>query len=401
MGTRPHVLFLVHRIPYPPDKGDKIRSFNELRALHGVADVTVACFVDDPADLAQVPTLERFCRELIVVPLHKGRAKLRSLAALLSKGSLSLAYYRTKAMRRKLEGVGPFDAVLAFSSTMGPYADLFQNTRRVLDLCDLDSEKWVQYAGRASFPMSLVYGIEGKRLRRYEVEATRASDAATLVSAAEGDLLRQRCPEGSVHVVPNGVDLEYFDPDAIQARGDGRTLVFCGAMDYHSNVDAVQYFHDEILPLVRQEVPEAQLRIVGSNPAPAVRRLGEEEGVQVTGRVPDVRPEICSAAVSIAPMRLGRGVPNKVLEALALTLPVVATPNAADGLDLAAFEGADIAEAAPDFAAAVVRRLRAANAGEARFPQHRRVLEERYSWSHHMKGLLDLVLKGEESCSTR
>jgi sugar transferase (PEP-CTERM/EpsH1 system associated) len=393
VGARPHVLFLVHRIPYPPDKGDKIRSFNELRALNEVADVTVACFVDDPADLAHVPTLEKHCRELIVVRLHKGRAKLRSLFALLGKGSLSLAYYRSQAMRRKLESLGEFDAVLAFSSTMGPYAALFPDTRRVLDLCDLDSEKWVQYAGRASFPMSLIYGIEGKRLRAYEIKATRKSHAATLVSAAEGDLLRQRCPEGDVHVVPNGVDLEYFDPDSIEAQGDGRTLVFCGAMDYHSNVDAVQYFHDEILPLVRKEVPQAKLRIVGSNPAPAVQRLAEAEGVTVTGRVPDVRPEICSAAVSVAPMRLGRGVPNKVLEALALTLPVVATPNAADGLDLGAFEGADIAEAAPDFAAAVVRRLRAAENGQDRFPQHRRVLVERYSWAHHMKDLLELVLK--------
>ncbi|MHC4817197.1 MAG: TIGR03087 family PEP-CTERM/XrtA system glycosyltransferase, partial [Planctomycetota bacterium] len=352
MGSRPHILFLVHRIPYPPDKGDKIRSYNELRALNEVADVTVACFVDDPADMAHVPTLEKMCKELVVVRLSKGRAKLRSLAALLGKGSLSLAYYRSQAMRQRLRDVGPFDAVLAFSSTMGPYAELFKNTRRVLDLCDLDSEKWVQYAGRASFPMSLIYRIEGQRLRRYEVEATRASHAATLVSAAEGDLLRQRCPDGDVRVVPNGVDLEYFDPAAIEAQGDAKTLVFCGAMDYHSNVDAVQYFHDEILPLVRKEVPGAELRIVGSSPAPAVQRLGEEEGVRVTGRVPDVRPEICSAAVSVAPMRLGRGVPNKVLEALALTLPVVATPNAADGLNLAAFEGADIAEQPAAFAAA-------------------------------------------------
>jgi glycosyltransferase involved in cell wall biosynthesis len=195
-----------------------------------------------------------------------------------------------------------------------------------------------------------------------------------------------------VCVVPNGVDLEYFDPEAVPVRGDGQTLVFCGAMDYHSNVDAVQHFFDEILPLVRQEVPDAKLRIVGSSPAPAVQRLAESPGVGVTGRVPDVRPEICAAAVSVAPMRLGRGVPNKVLEALALTLPVVATPNAADGLDLDAFEGADIAEQAPAFAAAVVRRLRAAQDGESRFPQHRRVLQERYSWSHHMEKLLRLLL---------
>jgi len=392
MGARPHVLFLVHRIPYPPDKGDKIRSFNELRALNEVADVTVACFVDDPADHVHAPTLEKMCKELIVVPLKKGPAKLRSLLALPGRGSLSVAYYRSAEMRRRVAGLGPFDAVLAFSSTMGPYAEFFPGTRVVLDLCDLDSEKWAQYADRASFPMSLVYRAESRRLRAYEVEASRKSAAATLVSAAEGETLRTRCPDANVCVVPNGVDLEYFDPEAVPVRGDGKTLVFCGAMDYHSNVDAVQHFFDEIFPLVRREVPDARLRIVGSNPAPAVQRLAESPGVEVTGRVPDVRPEICAAAVSVAPMRLGRGVPNKVLEALALTLPVVATPNAADGLDLDAFEGADIAEQAPAFAAAVVRRLRAAQDGESRFPQHRRVLQERYSWAHHMKELLRLVL---------
>ena len=391
MSDRPQLLFLVHRIPYPPDKGDKIRSYNELLALREWADVTVACFVDDIADEQHVGTLRELCKELITVRLRPVPGKLRSLLALPGGGSLSLAYYRSAEMRNRLEALGRFDAVLVFSSSMAPYAARIDAPRRVLDLCDLDSEKWAQYAETASFPMSLVYGIEGRRLRAYENEATNAFDASVLVSEAEGETLRGRCPGADVHVIPNGVDLEYFDPAAIDVEGDDRTISFCGAMDYHSNVDAVCWFHDEIFPLVRAEVPGARLKIVGSKPAPAVERLAGSD-VEVTGRVPDVRPEICATAVSVAPMRLGRGVPNKVLEALSLTLPVVATPNAAAGLALEEFEGAAIAEDPASFAGAVVAYLRAAADGRRRYPQHRAVLQSKYSWNRHMKTLRGVLL---------
>jgi glycosyltransferase involved in cell wall biosynthesis len=191
-------------------------------------------------------------------------------------------------------------------------------------------------------------------------------------------------------VIPNGVDL---GPDPASARGDGRTAVFCGAMDYLPNIDAVCFFHDEVLPLVRTEIPDLRFRIVGSNPAPEVRRLASVD-VEVTGRVPDVRPCLVSAAVSVAPLRLGRGVPNKVLEALALALPVVATPNATQGLDLSGFGGVEVAADAPGLAAAVVRRVRAARDGNGRFPGNRALLAGRYSWERHGEALRALVLGG-------
>jgi len=387
-GKRPRVLYLAHRIPYPPDKGDKIRSYHEWRALADAADTTIACFVDDPADEARIEELGGLCAGLLAVRIGRTGAKARSLAALATGGPLSLAFYRSGEMRRRLAALPRFDAVLAFSSTVAPYALDVPAARRVLDLCDLDSEKWVQFAADSAWPWSWIYGTEARRLGRYEREATRAFDATLLVSEAEADTLRKDCPGSDVRVVPNGVDLAYYDPDAVEARGDGKTLVFCGAMDYRSNVDAVRYFHDEVFPRIRREIPDARFKIVGTNPAPAVQKLAETPGVEVTGRVPDVRPELLEAAVSVAPLRLGRGVPNKILEALALTLPVVTTPNGAAGLDLAAFEGAEVAGDAAGFAAAVVRRLKAGG----RFPQHRAVLEERYSWRHHMDRLVEVVL---------
>ncbi len=394
----PRLLFLAHRMPFPPDKGDKIRSFREWKALSSSHRVTLAFFLDDPEDARHLPRLAQEVDEVVAIPLSGRRARLRSLLALPTRRSLSLAFYRSRAMERRLRGLAGragFDAVVAFSSTMAPYALAVPARRRVLDLCDLDSAKWLQYAEASRFPMSSIYRTEARRLGAYEAEAARAFDATLLVSAAEAAELRARAPGSEVLVAPNGVDLDRLDPDLFpETRGDGITTVFCGAMDYRSNVDAVRWYHDEILPLVRRQVPDARFRIVGSKPAPEVVRLGRGEGVEVTGRVEDVRPLLLSSAVSVAPLRLGRGVPNKILEALALALPVVTTSNGAAGLEMQAFEGADVADTPSEFADAVVRRLRAARAGASRFPGHRRALARLYPWSGLARILSEAVGTG-------
>jgi sugar transferase (PEP-CTERM/EpsH1 system associated) len=394
------VLYLAHRIPYPPEKGDKIRSYQEVLALHRSCDLTIGCFVDDEADLVHIPALRELCRELVVERLPVLPARLRSIAALAGRGSLSLAYYRSGAMWRRLETVGPaFDAIVAFSSTMAPYAERTPARRKVLDLCDLDSEKWNQFAAEAPFPRSWVYAREARRLGRYEATVVRRFDATVLVTEPEAALLRARAPGARVVVVPNGVDLEFLDPEPFPKQGDGRTLVFVGAMDYFSNVDAVVWFHQRVLPRIRAEVGDIRLRIVGGRPDPAVRRLARTPGVEVTGFVKDVRPEICGADLSVAPLRLGRGVPNKVLEALALALPVVATSNAVAGLELGGFHGVDVADEAEAFARAVVRRLREIRGGDRRFPANRDLLASRYSWEvlgRALRGLVADDMRGAE-----
>ena len=393
-AKRPSVLFLVHRIPYPPDKGDKIRSFREMEALAERCDLTVACFVDDVADEIHVEKLKEYCREVIAVRLSRPVAKLKSLTALLGRGSLSLEFYRSREMERRLRELAvrrPMDAVLAFSSTMGPYAAIFPGARRVLDLCDLDSHKWERFASASRWPMSAIYASEARRLASYEARAVGEFDATILISEAERDDLARLVPGKRIDVIANGVDLDALDPGPEPAAGDGLSCVFVGAMDYLANVGSVVYFHDEVLPKVREKVPDARFRIVGANPTPEVVRLGETPGVTVTGRVAEVRPEILQCAVSVAPIRLGRGVPNKVLEALALTLPVVTTSCGVAGLDSRGLEGVAVADDADGFAAAVVDLLRS---GRSRYPGNREVLRERYSWEPHMRRLCDLVLEG-------
>jgi len=394
---RPRVLFLAHRIPYPPDKGDKIRSWQELKHLAQVADVHLACFVDDPRDERHLPVLEEVCSGVTAVRLGSWGARWRAATGLLGSAPLSLCWYRSGEMSRRLAALpGPFDAVLAFSSTMGPYAEAAPARRRVMDLCDLDSEKWGQYADSARGPRRWMLGLEARRLGTYERHVARRFDATVLISEAEAASLRAVVPDAPVHVVGNGVDLGQFDPARVDVRVDPHAVVFCGAMDYRSNVDAVCWFADEVLPLVRAREPEARFRVVGSNPAPEVVALGGREGITVTGRVPDVRPEVAGCAVSVAPVRLGRGVPNKILEALALAMPVVTTPNGVAGLTERGFEALDVAEDAEGFAASVVLRLQAARDGRGRHPQHRDVLERHYSWRAHMERLARLVLEAAQ-----
>ncbi|NJN14241.1 MAG: sugar transferase, partial [Planctomycetes bacterium] len=271
-------------MPYPPDKGDKIRSYREWSALARTHRVTLAFFVDDPADEVHLPLLRAQEGVELVLPirLNPGRARLRSLLALPGRRPLSLAFYDSSALRRGIADAArseEFDAVVAFSSTMGPYALQVPAARRILDLCDLDSQKWEQYAEASRFPMSWIYRTEARRLGAYEAEAAARFDQTLLVSAAEAAELERRAPKARVTVAGNGIDLGYYDPAHYpDLLGDGRTTVFCGAMDYKSNVDAVAWYHAEILPRVRERVPDARFRIVGSNPSPEVLRLGREEG---------------------------------------------------------------------------------------------------------------------------
>jgi len=373
-------LFLAHRIPWPPDKGDKIRSHRELLALLEEHDVTAAFFLDDPSDAVHVAAVERLCRAVIAIPLRRLPARARAVAALLFPRPLSLAYYGSGALRARLAAAGPFDVVFAFSSTMAPYALSVPARRRVLDLCDLDSEKWALFAAGSAFPRSVVYRVEARRLARYEAACARRFDATLLVSEPEAATLRSRAPGAALRVVPNGVDLAYYEPSPPGPGAEGRTAVFCGAMDYRANVDAALHYAHDVHPLVRRRVPDARFRIVGARPAAAVRALDGRDGIEVTGRVADVRPHVAACGVSVAPLRLGRGVPNKVLEALALELPLVASAQAIQGLEVRDLPGVAVEDEPARFAEAVVRLLEAARRGRGRYPEHREALARRYRW---------------------
>jgi sugar transferase (PEP-CTERM/EpsH1 system associated) len=398
MGA-PDLLFLAHRIPYPPDKGDKIRSFHFLEGLSRHYRVHLGAFIDDPQDLTYVERLRPYCHSLYLPRLRPWMGQLRGVPAALRGAPLSLARYENARFARWVgQTLQQYEVkrVFAFSSAMGRYglSATQHPVRRVMDFVDVDSEKWRQYADQASGPMRLVYDREHRTLAAEETYLAAAYDTGLFVSEEEARLFRRCNPGLDEHIcaVGNGVDLGYFNPalphaDPFPAEGDD--VVFTGAMDYQANVDGVVWFCREVWPRVRTALPSARFHIVGQRPAAAVRSLEQEfDGVTVTGRVPDVRPYLAHAGAVCAPLRVARGVQNKVLEALAMDRPVVGTEAAWEGLG--AFDAAlgDRVDEPDAFARALVARLQGTS---HEVGVRRRLIGQRFSWAHSLEQLLSLL----------
>jgi sugar transferase (PEP-CTERM/EpsH1 system associated) len=361
-----HVLLLTHRIPYPPNKGDKIRSYQLLRYLAQHYHVHLGTFIDDPADERYIPKVEALCKRARFVRLDKRLARLRSLGGLLDGRALSLGYYRDGGMsawvRRQLKH-GHVRRAVVFSSPMAQYVDDAAMVRRVYDYCDVDSEKWRAYAAQARWPASAVFRREARTLLEHERNAARAADALLFVSEHEAEVFRNlaRDSASKVRVCGLGIDTEYFDPgrayDNPYAAGE-LAIVFCGAMDYWPNVDAVRWFARHVFPAVQAEHDRATFWIVGARPTRDVLALTRDRGVDVTGAVRDVRPYLAHAALSVAPLRLARGVQTKVLEAMAMERVVVASPEALAGINAQPGAQAVLAEGVAGFTQAVTGQLR-------------------------------------------
>ena len=384
------LLLLIHRIPYPPNKGDKIRSWHLLKHLAGQYRVHLATFVDDPDDWQHVPHVEAQCASSHFAALHPLRARVRSLGALAANRSLSLDYYRNAGLQRWVDetmAAHKIERVLVFSSAMAQYAEKFPQARRVVDFCDVDSDKWRQYADQKSWPMSWLYRHEARQLLAYERQVARDYDASLFVSQPEADLFRKLAPESDAKIgfFNNGVDTDYFSPEPAHVspyQPGERVLVFTGAMDYWPNVDAVQWFAADVFPQLRAAFPGLRFYIVGARPSPAVEALGKLDGVTVTGTVPDVRPYIAHAKVAVAPLRIARGIQNKVLEAMAMATPVVVSPQALEGIDAEPGTELVLADGAAAFVEAVSNLL--SRQADAMGRAARAKVERQYSWPSNL-----------------
>ncbi len=400
----PNVLLLVHRIPFPPNKGDKIRSYHLLRFLAQRHRVFLGTFVDDPHDAQYVDKVAAMCAGSVVLPMNTRLRKLASATGLLTGDALSLPYYRDARLQRWVDETiarERIDAVVVFCSTMAQYVEgaKYSHLTRIADFVDVDSDKWGQYASRAKGPAAWVYAREARRLLAYERRIAAEFDATLLVTDSEAALLRKLAPEAAAKIshYENGVDTGYFDPSLPFENPyppGGPVLVFTGAMDYWPNAEAVTWFADEVLPLLRRERPDLRFAIVGSNPGEAVRALGARDGVVVTGRVRDVRPYLRHAAVAVAPLRIARGIQNKVLEALAMARPVVCTPAAAEGLRPSPLIAAATAEAPAELASRVLASL---ECGVVR--AHRDYVVAHYGWDVNLSVVERLLVQTVEPCA--
>ena len=339
--SKPSLLFLAHRIPYPPNKGDKIRSFNILKALARDYRICLGAFVDDDEDWQYQAELREYCSEVFLQSLSPNK-KYKALPGLLTGEALTLPYYRNRRMQQwvetKLEADN-IERVFVYSSAMAQYVagPAYQHLHRVIDFVDVDSEKWRAYGQQNNPLMNWVYTREANRLLAFDRAVAAEFDASVFVSEPEAALFKQLAPDstGRVHALNNGVDTDYFSPAHADQNPYPETeqpLVFTGAMDYWANVDAVIWFVRKVLPLVRQAEPHAHFYIVGARPTAEVSKLADIDGVTVTGAVKEIRPFLKYAVAAVAPMRIARGIQNKVLEALAMSKPVIATSAAMEGI---------------------------------------------------------------------
>jgi sugar transferase (PEP-CTERM/EpsH1 system associated) len=319
------------------------------------------------------------------------------LANLATSRPLSLGYFASRKMRRLVERAmsrHDFDAVFVYSSAMAQYAPGELASRAVLDMVDIDSEKWREYAGGANPLASRLYSREWRRLREYEYEIVRRFANTVVTTGREAALLDgldEFTRRARLRVITNGVDLDYFQPAAQAPDTTSPRMVFIGAMDYHANVEGARYFAEEVFPVIRSRESRAKFSIVGANPTAEVKKLARHPGVTVTGGVPDVRPYLRDAAVCVVPLRVARGVQNKVLEAMAAGKAVIATPESVAGLRVVAGEHLVVADTPGKFAEATLEVIRDGGLRQGLEMRARRLVETEHDWGPLLQKLVELV----------
>ena len=389
------ILFLAHRIPFPPDRGDKIRSWHLLRHFATLGRVHLACFADDEADAANLPAL----RDSLGGSLGEAHVEVRTLGkaaaglrALLTGRPVSLTLFDSTAMRgfvARILARPSVETIFAFSGQMAQFVPEHSGRRFVMDFGDMDSAKFAAYA-RQGGPLAAVHRREAGKLFAFEREVASRADVSLFVSDEEANLFRESVdlPRADIRALQNGVDLDYYDPAAPPpaAEPGGPLIVFTGQMDYAPNVDAVAWFAGEVLP----RLPGVRFAIVGRKPTETVKALAGER-VIVTGAVPDVRSWLAAADVVVAPLRIARGIQNKVLEAMAMARPVVASPAAFEGIEAEPGRDLIVADGAEAQAEAIAGLLADRRRAEAIGRAARRRMEEAYRWDARLAPLAEIV----------
>lgn len=385
------ILFLTQRVPYPPNKGDKLRAYNIIKYLSKKHSVSLACLADSVKDLDYAFDLKKICISVDIVLLDTFWSKLRSLFCLLSTLPFTLAYFYSPKLKRIVNErlkKEKFDLIFIYSSSMAQYALGIPGVAKIMDFIDVDSDKWRQYADYSSFPQKIIYKMEEGRLRKYERIIARSVAHSFVTSKVEADLFKTFIPDIRVTVIANGVDQGFYKPNSGMAVDN--QLVFMGQMDYFANVEGVLYFCREILPIIKEKIPTVKFYIVGGNPTKEITQLSSDS-IIVTGYVEDVRPYVWNSSVCVIPLRIARGIQNKVLEAMAMCVPVVTTPEAVRGIAASRKEDLLIESDPKEFAGRVIdllsdsalRRQLAVNACKT--------IEENYSWDKNLNKIDEIV----------
>jgi len=383
------ILYVCHRFPFPPKRGGKIRPFNMIRHLSASGhEVTVASLARSPAEAKEGRGISPYCARFEMAEVRVAVQAVRMVARLPTPTPSSMGYFYSAALDRRVRDLlakERFDIIFVHCSSVAQYVANVRGVPKILDFGDMDSQKWLQYARYKPFPLSAGYRLEGIKLEREEKRLARAFDLCTATTRAEWQTLESYGVGMQSDWFPNGVDHDYFCP--ADELYDPDLLSFVGRMDYYPNQECMFDFCANVLPRVQRSRPATKLVIVGADPSPAVRTLGERPGVSVTGSVPDVRPYVRRSAAMVAPLNIARGTQNKILEAMAMGVPVITSPSAAGGVDAVPTEHFLVARTHEDQAQAILRvlgdraeRARLAAAGRARMVSH-------HSWPSSMRRL--------------
>jgi sugar transferase (PEP-CTERM/EpsH1 system associated) len=392
------ILFVCHRLPFPPNRGGKIRPFHMIQHLGRKHSVVVASLAHTEKELCEARPLGDYCERVIAEVLPNRTRWMQAVAALFSLTPSSVAYFWSQRLSKRIQEAfqsESFDAIIVHCAFVAQYVRNLHCGFRMLDFGDVDSGKWFDYARSRAFPLSIGYRIEAEKLRRCERKLAMEFDLCTATTLGELEEVRKLNAEVPSAVIPNGVDLSYFHPRPENPRTSA-VLVFLGRMDYFPNIDGTLYFANHIFPLIRRSVPQAEFRIVGSNPTREIQNLTRLPGISVTGHVPDVRPYLMDAAIAVAPLRIARGTQNKILEFLAMGIPVVTTPEAAKGVAAKPGQHFLVADGPGAFAEQVVRFLQDPQLRETFSLAGRHPLTEAHSWPNSMH-ILDELLENRHA----
>ena len=390
------ILFVSHKMPYPPDKGEKIRAYNELKYLCRFFEVHLCSFVEDQKDLKGAKELKKICKSVDAISLSKSVKRLKALLAILSKKPISIEVFYSKTLQRVIKRKirhENFDVAFCFSSSSAKYD--FLNTKIITDFVDVDSQKWFQYSKKTKGFMSWLYKREEIKVFEYEKKVFKKSDISLFVSEKEKEsFVKKIKTDKNIYVVPNGVDFNHFKPQKKHKNNekDNFNLLFTGNMDYFANEDGVLWFVKKVMPLLRKKCPKIKLYVVGSNPSKRLRTLKLED-VVITGYVDDIKEFYDLSAVFVAPLRIAQGVQNKILEAMSMEKPVVATLKAYEGLEAIPYKEILLAQNEVQFAEIITYLLFNPDKRKRIGENARRYVLKKHNWDKNMAILKYLIEK--------
>ncbi|MBL7681742.1 MAG: glycosyltransferase [Flavipsychrobacter sp.] len=381
-------LFFANRVPYPPYRGDKLKIYNLAKRLSKSHELHLLTFAQTEEDLTYKAELEKIFTKVHFIYLPKWRSAANCLSALWDKTPLQVLYFKSAAMQQKLTEVlqaDKFDAIHVQHLRMSPYLAAHKELPRILDMPDAFSLYWERRMKAQKNPfLKLFETIEQKRVLQYE-RIMQQYNMSLVCSAEDLAYLKDKHKIDNIKLLPNGVDLDTFKAGG-HDYSHNHTLLFTGNMDYAPNVDAVQYFVQDVLPLIQQYHPQVQFIIAGQRPVKKVQDLASDS-VKVTGFIKDLAAVYNQASVVVAPLRFGAGTQNKVLEAMAMGVPVVCSNIGFKGLGIESGEGAIMQTEPQAFANSVIELLNNQSLREDTGAKGIHVMQSCFSWDSVAKTL--------------